>query len=237
MNARTAQIVALSDGTRSSVQIAREVSASPRYVRKILTRLNLPRLREGAQPGKANHQYVSGRRVDLDGYVLITVPSDHPYARTRTGRGTKLMYEHRYVMEQKLGRYLLPSEIVDHIDGLTLHNAPGNLRLFRSNGEHLAATLTGRKKLLSAEAQRKLSIAPRLRPSLGQVDNYARRRKSGDVRLRQILLTALKLDADSPFLLGTSRHTKKAGIDLSDRSKIQRALGDLYERWVSAHTL
>jgi hypothetical protein len=37
--------------------------------------------------------------------------------------------------------------------------------------------------------------------------------------------------------LGTSHHTKKAGIDLSDRSKIEHALDDLSCRWALGQTL
>ena len=231
MNENTQRIVALSDGTRSSAEIAQLVGLSPRYVRKVMLRLNLPRWGEGAQPGKENHQYKTGRRIDLDGYVLVTAPKDHPYARQRTNRSGKLIYEHRLVLEQHLGRYLLPEEVVDHIDGLTLHNAPENLRLFASNGEHIATTTTGRTKLWSAQGRQNIGTRTDRGKALQRVDSYGQRRKSGDVRLRQILLAALQLGTDSPFLSGTLHHTKKAGIDLSSRSTIQRALDDLYARW------
>lgn len=235
-NQNTQQIVALADGRRSSVQIAELVGLSPRYVRKVMLRLNLPRLTEGAQPGGANHQYKSGRRVDLDGYVLVTAPKDHPFARQRTNRETKLIYEHRLVLEQTLGRYLLPEEVVDHIDGLTLHNAPENLRLFASNTDHLSATKAGSAPNLSAVGRRNTGIRTDLGKEIERVDMHATRRKRGDVRLRQILLAALSLGTDNPYLLGTSHHTKKAGIDMSERSTIEHALADLYARWEAAHT-
>lgn len=232
MNQNTQMIVALADGSRSSVEIAKLVGLSPRYVRKVMLRLDLPRLGEGAQPGASNHQYKSGRRVDHDGYVLVTAPADHPYARQRPHRDGKIIYEHRLVLEQKLGRYLRPEEVVDHIDGLTLHNAPENLRLFESNAEHLAETTTGRTKLWSAQGRQNIGARTDLGTKIQRVDSYHQRRKSGDVRLRQILLAALQLGTDSPFLSGTHHHTKKAGIDMSSRSTIQRALDDLYARWV-----
>ena len=231
MNENTQKIVALSDGTRSSVEIAELVGLTPRYVRKVMLRLDLPRFGEGAQPGAANHQYKTGRRIDRDGYVLVTAPTDHPYARQRTNRAGKLIYEHRLVVEQTLGRYLLPEEVVDHVDGLTLHNAPDNLRLFSSNGKHLAETTTGRTKLWSAQGRQNIGTRTDRGRTIQRVDSYAVRRKSGDVRLRQILLAALSLGTDSPHLLGTHHHTKKAGIDMSHRSTIQRALDDLYARW------
>jgi len=232
MNENTRKIVALSDGTRSSVEIAELVGLSPRYVRKVMLRMDLPRLGEGAQPGASNHQYRSGRRVDHDGYVLVTAPADHPYARQRTNRTGKLIYEHRLVLEQTLGRYLLPEEVVDHVDGLTLHNAPDNLRLFSSNAEHLSETTAGRTKLWSAQGRQNIGTRTDRGRAIQPVDSYGQRRKSGDVRLRQILLAALSLGSDSPYLLGTHHHTKKAGIDMSCRSTIQRALDDLYARWV-----
>jgi len=236
MNQNTRRIVELADGTRSSTEIAHLVGLSPRYVRKVLLRLDLPRLGEGAQPGATNHQYKSGRRIDLDGYVLVTAPNDHPYARQRTNRDTKLTYEHRLVLEQKLGRYLRPEEVVDHIDGLTLHNAPENLRLFASNAEHLAATKAGHAPKLSVAGSRNTGIRTDLGREISRVDMHAIRRKRGDVRLQQILLAALSLGTDSPYLSGSSHHTTKAGIDLSSRSTIERALAGLYARWEVVHT-
>lgn len=235
--AKIRRVVELSDGRLSCSLIAEMVGLRREHVGKIQRKLGLPRLPEGARPGAGNHQFVSGRRIDLDGYVLVTVENDHPYARQRTGRETKLMSEHRRVMEQTLGRYLLPSEVVDHIDGLTLHNAPENLRLFQSNSHHLAQTIVNQPKRISPAGRQKLQ-APRVQiGTIPTVDSYGQRRKCGDVRLRQILLAALKLGADSPFLLGTNHHTKKAGIDLHDRPTIERALADLSARWEEGRTL
>lgn len=46
------------------------------------------------------------------------------------------MYEHRHVMEQKLGRKLLPGETVHH-DGVPVdQNKPEKLILFKSQSEH-----------------------------------------------------------------------------------------------------
>ena len=226
------KVIALADGKRSSVEIAQLVGASPRYVRRIMLQHNLPRLNEGAQPGARNHQYESGRRIMRDGYVQVTAPKDHPYARQRSGRaGVKLIAEHRLVMEQVLGRYLLPGEVVDHIDGLTLHNAPENLRLFSSNAEHLSETLAGRPPEHSEGGHSNVGARTDLGREIRRVDTYHARLKRGDIRLRQILLAALKLGADSPYLLGSSHHTKKAGIDMSSRSTIERALADLLQRW------
>lgn len=57
------------------------------------------------------------------GYVCLTVP----------GRGR--VYEHRYVMEQHLGRRLRRDEHVHHIDGDKTNNALSNLRLL-TEAEH-----------------------------------------------------------------------------------------------------
>ena len=231
MNRYLPKISALCDGVRTSVEIAQHVGLSPRYVRRIMKNHNLPRRKEGGGPGILNHQFQTGRRIDLDGYVLVTVPSDHPYARQRTKRATKLMYEHRWVMEQKLGRYLLPEEIVDHVDGLTLHNAPTNLRLFASNADHLRETLTGLAPQWSLAGKK--NILERFAPPSDRqlVDTRRQHKKSGDVRLRQILLAALSLGIDSPYLLGTTHHTSKAQIDMSSHSTIERALAYLSQRW------
>lgn len=51
-----------------------------------------------------------------------------PHTRTRLiWRNGKKVRTHRWLMEQKLGRELLPSEHVHHINGNPLDNRPENL--------------------------------------------------------------------------------------------------------------
>lgn len=232
MNENTRTILRLSDGQRTAQEIAEHLGLSARYVRKVVLRHDAPRLPRGARPGQANHQYGVGRRIDRSGYAVVSAPPDHPYARPRPDRpGGKLIYEHRLVMEQVLGRHLLPSETVDHIDGLTLHNSPDNLRVFASNAEHLRATLSGAPHRMSPQGRdsRRARHRPDAAPT--RVDMHRQRKAAGDVRLRQILLALLRLGPASPFLSGTSRYTTQAGIDPHQRPTIERALAELETRW------
>src|SRR5690606_38191088 len=164
-------------------------------------------------------------------------PPDHPYARRRPGRSYGLILEHRAVMERHLGRNLLPSEIVDHIDGLHLHNSPANLRLFASNADHLRATITGQTPKWSAAGWARMTLSPDRRADVPPVDTYRQRKARGDVRLLQILLLAYRLGTASPFLLGTHRHLAKAGIVDLSHPTIERELRHRFPEWASAHAL
>jgi hypothetical protein len=231
------QIRALSDGQRSSVEIGGLLGVDPRNVRKYLTRYDLPRLAEGARGGAQNHQFAGGRRVSLQGYVRVTPPAGHPTAKPRPGRQATWIFEHRYILEQSLGRPLLPSERVDHLDGLTLHNSPDNLRLFQSNAQHLRETLTGKVPRWSDAGYANMKLRHVPGANLELVDTHRQRTEAGAVRLRQILLLALRLGTGSPYLLGTSPHTTKAGIDMQSRPTIERALVELCQRWGWVHPL
>lgn len=225
------QIRALADGRRTSTEIGELLGQEPRNVRKYLTRHDLPRLAEGSRQGEKNHQFVAGRRVGLNGYVKVTPPTGHSTAKPRPGRKATWIFEHRWVMEKKLGRPLLPTERVDHVDGLTLHNSPDNLRLFASNAEHLRETLVGKVPRWSEAGYQNMKLRHLPGTEIELVDIHRQRTVAGAVRLRQILLLALRLGTDSPYLLGTLHHTKKAGIDLSSRPTIERALAELCTRW------
>jgi len=65
-----------------------------------------------------------------NGYISELAP-DHP-AATKKG----YVYQHRLVMEKKIGRYLLPKEVVHHIDENKQNNHPDNLMLFDNDAEH-----------------------------------------------------------------------------------------------------
>jgi hypothetical protein len=80
----------------------------------------------GGQPNRwlcgHNHGYTGGRRV-VKGYVLLYRP-EHPYADAHG-----YVREHRLVMEARLGRYLLPTELVHHKDECKSNNDFTNLEL------------------------------------------------------------------------------------------------------------
>jgi len=75
-----------------------------------------------------------GGKIIQNGYVCILCPS-HPRAKSKKG----YVYEHIWVMEKHLRRYLKmgkSEECVHHMDGNRLNNNLKNLRLFKTNAEH-----------------------------------------------------------------------------------------------------
>lgn len=225
MNDREEKIAALCDGARKSADIALILGERVKYVQRTMKRFDLPRLAQGAQKGSDNPAWVGGRIIDHDGYVIVPCPDGH------TSRKSGRISEHRLVMEVKLGRALLSTEIVDHVDGLHLHNHPSNLRLFESNAEHLRATISGQVPKWSPEGLERMRTPRHLLRDLEPVDTYRQRKASGDVRLSEILRAVLKLGIDSPFLLGTRPHLKKAGIVDFSHSSLERELRNLSRKY------
>jgi hypothetical protein len=118
-------------------------------IRARLIELGLARLPAKARPEK-NYFWQGGYSVDEDGYILEKRP-DHPQA---TAGG--YVRQHRLVMEKMLGRYLTPEEVVDHKNRDTSDNDPGNLELYATNADHLAATLSGPGWRLPREERERL---------------------------------------------------------------------------------
>jgi hypothetical protein len=68
---------------------------------------------------------------DKMGYFFIK-SREHPYKNSQG-----YMAKHRLVMEAHLGRILLPTEVVHHINGEPSDNRIENLMLFSCSGEHI----------------------------------------------------------------------------------------------------
>lgn len=128
----------LADPTYSQRQAADVMGWPLRRVERLIPRLGLPTHPKGRFRGERDARWKGGRIVDKDGYALRFCP-DHPQAR----KYSKYILEHRLVMEEMLGRYLLPSEVVHHRNKNKQDNRPANLELFASNADHLRAELTG----------------------------------------------------------------------------------------------
>lgn len=75
-----------------------------------------------------NYSWKGGRIKHSAGYICIHQP-EHP----RASRG--YIYEHRFIMEKQMDRYLHPWETVHHINGIKDDNRIENLKLLPGN-EH-----------------------------------------------------------------------------------------------------
>lgn len=141
-----------------SAEIAERIGKTPKAVQKIFRRYNFPRLHNIEPPRLHERAGWSGGIKLMKGYEYQRTPG-HP-------NGTKhgcYVAVHRLVMEQKLGRYLLPTEVVDHIDGNIRNNHPDNLRVFQSNADHLRETLAGKCPQWSEQGKRRISEAVKRR--------------------------------------------------------------------------
>ena len=122
-------------------QIAEALDCSVTAIERAMRKMGLTGARTGPRAGAGHPDWQGGRKLDQKGYVDVLVPL-HPLAKTPSG----YVFEHRLVVEAILGRYLLPTEVVDHRDNHPLHNWPDNLRVYATNADHLSETLSGRER-------------------------------------------------------------------------------------------
>jgi len=78
-----------------------------------------------------NYNWHNGKMIQ-NGYVCVLCPN-HPKSKSKKG----YVYEHRLIIEKKLGCFLKKGEVIHHLDGNKLNNNLSNLRLFKNNAEHL----------------------------------------------------------------------------------------------------
>jgi len=81
--------------------------------------------------GKKNGLWKGGRTIASNGYVLIRVGASNPLADVRG-----YAYEHRIVMSNYIGRWLIHSEQIHHVNGNKTDNRIENLELVGSFADH-----------------------------------------------------------------------------------------------------
>jgi hypothetical protein len=128
----------------TAIEIGDILNRTAKGIRKTCRRYSIPLLYRSngtMHPrfcGEGSRLWKQGYTIDKSGYRLIFAP-EHPFANT-----SGYVREHRLVMEEILGRYLTPLEVVHHIDGDKLNNSPENLERFDKNSEHLRIELSGK---------------------------------------------------------------------------------------------
>ncbi len=113
----------------SAQAIAKKLESSVSTITRNLHASGIPVRGRGPQRGKHNHGWKGGRIVDAAGYVRLYMP-DYPGADS-----VGYIPEHRFVMEQELGRRLAKGELVHHKNRNKQDNNAENLQVV-SVGEH-----------------------------------------------------------------------------------------------------
>ena len=115
---------------------SRKCSAKEAYKSRIYTsvskeiREKISKTLVGKYRGKNSSRWNGGKTFHKDGYVYIYSPT-HPYRDHH-----RYVFEHRLVIEKSLGRYLLPTEHIHHLNGDKKDNRIENLNIM-NNSEHL----------------------------------------------------------------------------------------------------
>lgn len=128
-----ATIISMYEAGDSHQRISIAIGRSQRFVSKLLRSHGF----KPKKPTGPNHPNWSGGRSKAGPYWRVHLDPTDPFYEMATQGGTVL--EHRIVMARTLGRALLPTETVHHINGDCGDNRAGNLQL--RQGRHGKGTV------------------------------------------------------------------------------------------------
>lgn len=131
-----AKIVEWYKGGLSQMTISLRINRSQSFVGRILRKEGVEQRRLIGRRGPNHGMWKGGRTLDGNGYIRVWVAPEDPLAGMRLSDGSAL--EHRMVMARTLGRMLLRTETVHHINGVKTDNRPENLQLRQGrHGKHV----------------------------------------------------------------------------------------------------
>lgn len=110
--------------TRNKISINHKIKG----VKQSKEAIRLSNLNRGI---RENHPSWKGGITYVNGYKCIYNPNHH------RSMPNGYVYEHIIIIETILERKLLPKEVIHHIDGIKLNNAPSNLMVVSSQSEHI----------------------------------------------------------------------------------------------------
>jgi len=108
---------------RSQMKVSLILGRSQSFISRVLRRHDVVR----KSPTGSAHPHWKGGRWQSSGYIQAHVDSSDQMSVMRNNSGYVL--EHRLVMARQLGRPLLPTETVHHVNGVRDDNRPENLQL------------------------------------------------------------------------------------------------------------